>query len=178
MGGDRFAKKKAVLISIKPKWCELIASKRKTIEIRKSKPKLETPFKVYIYCKQTSPWNPSLIYDYEDPDGNIYRDGKRYSQFASARVIGEFICENIETDTHGEHGIEFEIYGCMPFEEQKSYAPKVPLYGWYISDLKMYNSQINLWDFKAVSHNANCDQNDYVIRPPHGWMYVEEKGVL
>lgn len=41
---------KSVLISIQPRWCELIASGKKTIEIRKTKPKLETPFKVYIYC--------------------------------------------------------------------------------------------------------------------------------
>ena len=41
---------KSVLISIKPKWCELIVSGKKTVEVRKTKPKLETPFKCYIYC--------------------------------------------------------------------------------------------------------------------------------
>ena len=41
---------KAVMLSIKPKWCELIASGKKTIEVCKTKPKLETPFKCYIYC--------------------------------------------------------------------------------------------------------------------------------
>ena len=40
---------KAVLISIQPKWCELILRGKKTIEVRKNRPKLETPFKVYIY---------------------------------------------------------------------------------------------------------------------------------
>jgi len=40
----------SVLISIQPKWCELIASGKKTIEVRKTRPKLDTPFKVYIYC--------------------------------------------------------------------------------------------------------------------------------
>ena len=43
---------KSVLISIQPKWCELIASGKKTVEVRKTKPKLETPFKCYIYCTQ------------------------------------------------------------------------------------------------------------------------------
>lgn len=41
---------KTVLISIQPKWCELILSGDKTLEIRKNKPKLITPFKCYIYC--------------------------------------------------------------------------------------------------------------------------------
>ncbi|MGN0539812.1 MAG: ASCH domain-containing protein [Candidatus Fimenecus sp.] len=41
---------KAVLMSIQPRWCELIANGKKTLEVRKTKPKLSTPFKVYIYC--------------------------------------------------------------------------------------------------------------------------------
>lgn len=32
---------KSVLISIQPKWCELIASGKKTVEVRKTRPKLE-----------------------------------------------------------------------------------------------------------------------------------------
>ena len=41
---------KAVLISIRPEWVEKIADGEKTLELRKTEPKLETPFKVYIYC--------------------------------------------------------------------------------------------------------------------------------
>ena len=41
---------KAVLISINPKRCAEIASGEKTIEIRKTATKIETPFKCYIYC--------------------------------------------------------------------------------------------------------------------------------
>ncbi len=43
---------KAALISIRPKWVEKIANGEKTIEVRKTRPKLETPFKCYIYCTQ------------------------------------------------------------------------------------------------------------------------------
>ena len=41
---------KAVLISIRPKWCEKIVGGEKTIEVRKTRPKLDTPFRCYIYC--------------------------------------------------------------------------------------------------------------------------------
>lgn len=41
---------KAVFISIRPKWCERIVSGMKTIEVRKTRPKMNTPFKCYIYC--------------------------------------------------------------------------------------------------------------------------------
>lgn len=40
----------AVLLSVRPKWCELIANGKKTIEVRKTKPKIRPPFKCYIYC--------------------------------------------------------------------------------------------------------------------------------
>lgn len=50
---------KAVMISIRPKWCEKIVNGEKTIEVRKTRPKLETPFKCYIYETQgrtDTPW--------------------------------------------------------------------------------------------------------------------------
>ncbi len=43
----------AVLCSVQPQWCELIANGKKTIEIRKTIPKIPTPFKGYIYCNNT-----------------------------------------------------------------------------------------------------------------------------
>lgn len=42
---------KAVLISIRPEWCEKIISGEKTIEVRKTRPKMDTPFKCYIYLQ-------------------------------------------------------------------------------------------------------------------------------
>ena len=47
---------KAVLISIRPKWVEKIASGEKTIEVRKTRPKLDTPFRCYIYCTIDGIW--------------------------------------------------------------------------------------------------------------------------
>ena len=41
---------KSVLISINPTWCEKIVGGEKTIEVRKTRPKMTTPFKCYIYC--------------------------------------------------------------------------------------------------------------------------------
>ena len=43
---------KSVFLSIQPKWCELIASGEKTVEIRKTKPKLKIPLALYaIFIK-------------------------------------------------------------------------------------------------------------------------------
>lgn len=50
--------KEAILISIKPEWCEKILNGEKTIEIRKKMPKCELPIDVYIYCT-----NGNMLYD-------------------------------------------------------------------------------------------------------------------
>ena len=77
---------KAVLISIQPKWCGLIASGKKTIEVRKTRPKIETPFKCYIYC--TVERSPMGVLRLPRNDGTFYR--------ANQKVIGEFVCNRID----------------------------------------------------------------------------------
>lgn len=63
---------KAVLISIQPKWCELIAKGKKTLEVRKTRPKLETPFKCYIYCTKLKSKNDlGLCRDIDNGDTGL-----------------------------------------------------------------------------------------------------------
>lgn len=44
---------KAILQSIRPQYCELIAAGKKTIEVRKSKPQIQLPIKCYIYMTKS-----------------------------------------------------------------------------------------------------------------------------
>ena len=67
-------KNKAVLISIRPEWCDLIVRGKKTIEVRKTRPKLETPFKVYIYCTKAP---QQLITIFKDGEETIRRNPSR-----------------------------------------------------------------------------------------------------
>ena len=76
---------KAVLISIKPKWCKLIMGGQKTVEIRKSRPKSETPFKCYIYCTENKDTHDLL--ELHTNDGKIKK--------MNGKVIGEFVCDRI-----------------------------------------------------------------------------------
>lgn len=80
---------KSVLISIRPKWCEKIASGEKTIEVRKSAPK-EVPFKGYIYCTKTK--NKWSLCDYE----GAYQNSEGEIVYAQQHIIGEFICDKVE----------------------------------------------------------------------------------
>lgn len=64
-------KNKAVLISIRPEWCDLIVRGKKTIEVRKTRPKLETPFKVYIYCTKIPDWLRTVSHEWQRLDRKV-----------------------------------------------------------------------------------------------------------
>lgn len=82
---------KAVMLSIRPKWVEKIANGEKTIEVRKTKPKLDTPFKCYIYCTLQG-CNEFFRVD-------LGRDVAKWNRGKWAdrkgKVIGEFTCDRI-----------------------------------------------------------------------------------
>ena len=169
---------KAVLISIRPQWCELIASGKKTVEVRKTKPKLETPFKVYIYCtKDKKGW---------------FHFGKK--QRLDGMVIGEFLCDEIRDARECFIGPS-----CLTTEEWLKYTDgyKKPVWGWHISDLKIYEKPKKLGEFhfpperyceKGLcggcpfdeSPDVNgeymygCDWERPIQTPPQSWCYVEE----
>lgn len=71
---------RSLLISIQPKLCELIANGTKTIEVRKTRPKLETPFKCYMY---------------QTRHGWIYKLLKKLGLY-QGKVVGEFVCDRID----------------------------------------------------------------------------------
>lgn len=167
---------KSVLISIKPKWCELIASGKKTIEVRKTRPKIDTPFKCYIYCTK-----------------KFYRKGDGYFQGKyCGKVIGEFVCDNIDTyDDDTIFSFRYEDYtrwndfdlnrACIHPEDFQNYSNGKWLYGWHISDLVIYDKPKELSEFgkPVICHrgiqkdNCNGCWDCEIKRPPQSWCYTE-----
>lgn len=93
---------KAVVISVQPKWCELIANGKKTIEVRKTKPKIEKPFKCYIYCTKAK--NKASVDGYTFFADELYIDHwsktltcghTQFEEIVNGKVIGEFTCVSI-----------------------------------------------------------------------------------
>ncbi len=170
---------KAVLISIQPKWCELIASGKKTIEVRKTRPKIETPFKCYIY--ETN-WAGNSYWAY-------HHKGKL------GKVIGEFVCSEIEPYTEYEllYGMDeisnsiVEEKSCVDIDELLRYKGKNDfLYGWHISALKIYDKAKELGEFVPTCkyQGERCDICVFneeafggccriLTRPPQSWCYIE-----
>ena len=168
---------KAILLSIRPEWCDLIIQHKKTVELRKTRPNLQTPFKVYIRCtKARKFW------------ARVHGNGW---QQLDERVIGEFICDDIRRIGPEycvvKEDIESAISGsCLTVPQVKnyagwksgmSYADLKDLYGWHISDLKIYDEPIKLKNFRVKRPDRNGDGLRDVCNPPQSWIYLEEPEV-
>jgi predicted transcriptional regulator len=189
---------KSVLISTRPQWVEKICHKigedetgkaiyEKRIEVRKTAPK-EVPFKCYIY--ETQGQYIKFIHGAHTKYG-----------YGCGKVIGEFVCDKVEKlEEHIEQGGLYYILSDT-FNEQAQldnwelhdYGKGKTLYGWHISDLKIYDKPKELGDFKKHCHykdrNSYCLANEceyysdwtgiccnWVERPPLSWCYVEDLG--
>lgn len=194
---------KAVLISIQPKWCELIANGKKAIEVRKTKPKLETPFKVYIYCTDKKSTDNSWQYKpnlYRDSSGKVRWIDVEFEsifncEYLQQKVIGEFICDKIIDIDYGiEEGVYFdgeyqegfETNGngnnpaCLSFVDLENYLTENEGYGWHISNLVIYDKPRELKEFSVPKEYKTSTQQKQRIyksglKVPQSWCYVESE---
>ncbi len=157
---------KSVLISIRPEWCEKIASGEKTIEVRKTKPKLETPFRCYIYESRGD-------YQYGNADYHPIVKGNGLQ-----KVIGEFVCDCVKMLAPFNHipdDIDVENESCLTREQIVTYL-KGKGYGWHISDLKIYDKPKELLEFEKAAYDYGRIHlpPSKLTRPPQAWCYVED----
>ena len=185
---------KAVLISIQPQWCELIASGKKTIEVRKTAPKLETPFTVYVYQTNHKGGNATV----REVLNSVYGGGK---------VIGSFVCDRVEEyegefwdddtyeriqepwepsdfaeygeyeyDTIGENGefygkgIELSKQSCLSWNELRKYVGQglKDFYGWHITEPKLFDEPLELKHFiKGCDDMLDPQYGSYCGYCPH-----------
>lgn len=133
---------KSILITIKPEQVEKIASGDLTILVRKTKPKLKPPFKCYIYTTK----------------GNgMEGDYLATSKIQCGRVVGEFICDWMDEWNYkhpfGYVGLDGT---CLERGEVYLYGLGATLYGWHISDLKIYDKSEDL-----VYYGKPCEYVKY-----------------
>lgn len=176
----------AVLISIKPMFCEMIANGKKTLEVRKTLPEIESPFKCYMYCTKAKKSSMGLYLDelYRLPTGEIKYgcsielacyDGYTHDNFLNGKVIGEFVCDSFDTFTPTEKGVSFKRFRafhdtCLTLSQMKEYLGGKKGYGWHISELKIYDEPRRLKDF----WHFGVKRGARVTRAPQSWFYVEE----
>lgn len=154
---------KAVMLSIRPQWCQKITSGEKTIEVRKTKPKLETPFKCYIYCTRDkhlafmqNQTGTNLIAcmnaETAIPVGGFLGNGKVIGEFTCDQIIDawwDYVPDAITREVTGGNLEALDGTG-MTDEELFSYvgdSMRGHCYGWHISDLRIYDAPKKLGEF-------------------------------
>ena len=178
---------KVVLISIRPEWVEKIARGEKTVEVRKTRPKLGTPFKCYVYRTKGVVKHISK--------------GEWFDMPVGGTVIGEFTCDRItplfNVCTDNWHHLAGDVHewhkelvkrACLTDAELKAYAKGQNCFAWHISDLKIYDTPKPLSAFKGLCKiDVGCGECPYynytkmecdgrtIKRPPQSWCYVEEQ---
>ena len=187
---------KSVLISIQPKWVAKITSGEKTIEVRKTRPNIPTPFKCYIYATKSG-------------DRIVLKNDRVFeiSKALTGKVVGEFVCDKVykitpefgkfEVETQYVVGWKFEQDDCcLTWNELHSYLSGKKGYGLHISDLKIYDKPKELSEFyrdcpqyyssyeegicaeMCVWYDMGICKNFSlpITRPPQSWCYVESLG--
>jgi predicted transcriptional regulator len=186
---------KAVLISIRPMWSQKIMSGQKTIEVRKTRPKMNPPFKCYIYCTKPEEKLLTIMKDGDENYGETYHGKPVFIKTEKApttglwdkrqKVIGEFICDAITRvnicgfwDDSGKQLENRLKETCLTSEELCGYLGTQVGYGLHISDLKIYDHPRELREFYAVPNEVEVAlkaKSKPITRPPQSWRYVEEE---
>lgn len=157
---------KSVMLSIHPFYGYKIAVGEKLVEIRKRKPDLALPFKVYLYC--TSVKRLTLV-DYVTA---FKRTGGAFDNWIG-KVFAEFTCNDIiDIDTSvPSDNLKLK----MPPFDTSFLTPNQIIsyigygntgYGWCISDVKVYDEPMDVTDFSY----AGCINK--LKRPPQSYCYV------
>ena len=165
---------KAVLISIRPEWTAKILNGKKTLELRKNRPALRTPFKCYIYC--TGVKNMSL----NDYVGVHRETGGRVDEW-NGKVVGEFICDEIKRisipDNPTLNDLDMPIYenSCLSYKQIRDYCDGRDGFFWHISDLRIYDHPKEIGVFVGIRHGKDGAELKALESAPQSWCYVLER---
>ena len=179
---------KAIMISIKPKWCAKIMNGEKTIEIRKNKA-LATAIQklideygyadIYVYCSKDGElfYNPSTKKWLATKSRNI----KKVHRLSNGVVKFKFRCYKVEEIgmwNYSEYGTptlmenSLCIYSCLNFLELRDYIKDKPAYAIHISDLEIFDEPKELSEFNHSGRTI-----DWCLFPleraPQNFCYVE-----
>lgn len=129
---------KTIIKPVSPKLCEKVISGECTLLLSKTRPKLETPFKEYIYCTKGNRealwyWKGEWYYDVRFPEERPNR--------ANGKVIGEFVCDKID-----EYRTEF-------YEDEETYQEIREV--WFDED---YDYPVE--DYRIITTNERENPSD------------------
>lgn len=155
---------RAILISIRPQWVEKILNGEKTIEIRKTKPNIKLPCKVYIYCTKGKPYLYRVNDDnkFELTNKLRFQDSSCFVKDYNAqngKVVAEFTLKNISYwqpywTPEVMHICDISEKSCVSIEDLMKYCGDGIIYAWHIDDSKIYDKPKELSQFRK---DLDCD---------------------
>lgn len=175
---------KAVMLSLRPQWAEKIFNGEKTIEVRKTAPKLEAPFTVYVYQTKLKVNKGDSFMVVDALNENL----------GCGKVIGSFVCDRVTCCQAycGESGEKHltNLFGdevkrtCLTEHEMFDYiVGKGKKEGtgwlWHITEPKLFDKPRALSEFgnyktEWVQWYHSDDKVFYPLtRPPQSYCYVE-----
>ena len=129
----------SILLNIKPRFVIDILNGKKTIEIRKTKPRCELPIRVYIYC------------------GKIIG----YFTLKTIETIKpiDYAIDLTKNENKGIYWLVKE--SCLSFTEFVKYKGK---YAWYIDDVVVYDNPRELKEFNKTHAPQSYCYIDWIIK--------------
>ena len=137
----------------------------------------------YIYCTKDGK-EPLSYSDYCGYDMTDFRE----DFLANGKVVAEFVCDRIDPIPI-YNGWMVDVVDLqttrLTVRELLEYAGGVEgkkLYGWHISELKIYDKPKELRNFSSGSSTLTYKKNGIDMRwsgmkrPPQSWCYVEKGG--
>ena len=141
---------KAVMLSLRPQWCKKIFNGEKTIEVRRTRPKLEPPCEVLVY----------------ETKGQFIKSVKGACTtygYGRGKVIGSFVCDKVyKIVPDGEYysngyDIDDDMLSetCLGRGYLTGYGLGYTLYGWHITELKLFDKPRELGEFWLYNDELN-----------------------
>ena len=163
---------KSILISIKPKYVADILNGKKTIEIRKTKPNVDLPIDVYIYCtkgKEKLFYSPREKRYKTNCFSKSFRDlNKNNPNIFNGKVVAKFTLNKVEevfddedstcwfTDTLNKP-LQLQRKSCLDYVDISNYFNGNIGYAWHISNLVIFDKPKELSEFKTLKRAKATD---------------------
>lgn len=185
---------KAIMISIKPKWCAKIMNSNKTIEVRKSKALASAIQKlinengyvdIYVYCSKGKPYIAHATHLITGKYACIYDDDVSYEEHnLNGKVAFKFRCYKVEEIRFDDKEVqrkacltEDELFDYL-FVNEPYHEDMKNGYAIHISDLEIFDRPKELNEFyysKEPKKELNIPKGwkQIITKAPQNFCYVE-----
>lgn len=173
-----------ILASIKPYYYYLIAEEKKKIEVRKTALK-NLPQDIAFYMSKDEKSFAKIPKEFQEKYREHFGKVGIRAVVDNMDVYAYDCCDGVDIDD------DMLLETMIDREYINIYAKGKPLYGWHISDLKIYDKPKELSEFRKSGFmteeewlfnlypNTHCHYDAWakkfeITRPPQSWQYVEE----